>query len=254
MPKIKTTNTKKELLATCKKYDKIIVTGPRRSGTTFTTKQLAEELGYEAVYLEDFYTHDEDLFIKILGSEGKKVVQCPTMCHLLHKLDLEDILVIFLKRKLEEISESKQRISLDNQKNYMRGVHMEEDDFEKSKFLKSEIPNINFYDDISKIKIDVWDNFQSKEVANKFELTYEDIERYFPKSWVTKKDRLNFLPRQTQSDIEGDHLINKNLELFSSSSADHFCQLFIDDGDGYSESKSIRKRIFSGLNKNKFQC
>ena len=248
----KLTNSKKTLLATCKKYSKIIVTGPRRSGTTLTTRLLAEHLSYEAVYHESFYVHDEDLFLEILGSKGKKVIQCPTMCHMLHQINLKDALVIFLKRDLKEIEDSINRIHLNNQKNYMRGVHMDEDIFEKSKFLKSEIPNIDFYDDVAKIKIDVWDNFLSKKIKNKFELNFSEIENYFPEAWVNKKDRKHFLPRQTQPDLKSDNLVNKNHELFSNSPGDHFCQLFVDEGQGYSENKSIRKRIFSGLNKISF--
>lgn len=242
-------NSRKDLLGICKNFRKIIITGPQRSGTTFLTRQLAEHLSITPIYLENFYVHDEDKFVELLNSEEKAVIQCPTMSHLLHELALDGVLVIFMRRKLEDIIASEARIHWEDQSLYLRGVHMDEAVFEKAKYLKSNIPDLNFYQHVSEIKVQAWSYYQSERIKDKVELSYSSLEQMFPDAWIKKVNRSEFHPRQTESDALKDSLVNRSRQMLSVNNQDHFCQLFVDSGKGFSEEHSMRKRIFAGLNK-----
>ena len=82
-----------------KNFKKIIVSGPQRSGTTITTKMIANDTGHLCMLEESFGMFNESKWINLLNSPGKMVIQSPTMSSCLHKLDnRDDILIIFMMR------------------------------------------------------------------------------------------------------------------------------------------------------------
>lgn len=94
-------NSYSELLEACKGYDRIIVTGPQRSGTTFTARALAKSLGVQMV---DEHQHPSRL------EADKYVWQYACHNHKIHKNKNVD-LVIWMNRDREDVMKSEKRIS-----------------------------------------------------------------------------------------------------------------------------------------------
>jgi len=106
-----------------REYDRVVITGPQRSGTHIAALIVADILGWDAVE-ENYITmgqhhrrhkrgdHDENYFRWV--SEPKKkhsVLQCPQISHACH-LTPKGTLVVFMMRDVEEIIASdKHRIA-----------------------------------------------------------------------------------------------------------------------------------------------
>jgi hypothetical protein len=97
-----------------KDFKTIVVTGPQRSGTTITAAMIAHDTGKDFHPEEDFGVHDEVRFLELLEKGG--VIQAPGMCHLANVLPRE-CMVIFVKRKLEDILKSQKRIGWGEEEN-----------------------------------------------------------------------------------------------------------------------------------------
>jgi hypothetical protein len=112
-----------EEVGTFRKYDRVVITGPQRSGTHIAAKVVADILGWPDIE-ENYITmgqhdrrnkrgdHDENYFRWV--SEPKKkhtVLQCPQISHACHKTP-KGVLVVFMLRDVEEIiSSDKHRIA-----------------------------------------------------------------------------------------------------------------------------------------------
>jgi len=87
-----------------KKFTKILVSGPQRSGTTFLSNVLSEDLNYKLY--DELKTVDSFLEIK-----HKSVAQAPSMSSLLHKIPKQnDIVVIFVSRNCNNIIASCEKL------------------------------------------------------------------------------------------------------------------------------------------------
>lgn len=96
----------KNLLKTIqsKKFSKVLVSGPQRSGTTFLSKVLSEDLKYklydEIKYMDNF-----------LNVDINSVSQAPSLSSLLHKIPKQDdVVVIFVARNCNDIIESCEKL------------------------------------------------------------------------------------------------------------------------------------------------
>jgi len=89
------------MITQLKGFDRIVVSGAQRSGTTITAAILSDELKMDLHLEEDFDVHDEDKFRSLKG-----VIQAPAMSHI---LDQENC-VVYVHRPIEEILKSQDRI------------------------------------------------------------------------------------------------------------------------------------------------
>ena len=221
-----------------KKYSKIIICGPQRSGTTFACRALASQLGYEALYEELFNTYDEELFLDLVRSKDKFVLQAPGMTHLVHTINsFEESLILLMRRNLKDIVASQNRISWNKSKKIAQGVTISEEMIEKVKYastFSSALHNIPLDKGIAEIKYYVWDTIQKSLIAHSSELNYSELKRMFPKLWVAKNQRTNFHPRQTDTVLKNDPV----LTTYFKSKTSKFGQLFFDYGEGFSEKDS----------------
>jgi len=169
------------LIPNLRKFTKIIVTGPQRSGTTIAARIIAADLGYEEVLEETFDYDDLYKFSKILSSKQSFVVQAPCLSSIAHFLNRgEDVAIVFLIRDNEDIRKSVLRVGWDT---YARS--------EYSKYFR-----FNQVVPIWELKKDIWFRYQKEALSGRgFELDYESMKGH--KMWVESGDRKNFHTRQT---------------------------------------------------------
>lgn len=193
---------KKHLLERLKSFNNIIVTGPQRSGTTISTKMLAEELQYECFFEEAFDVHNAKKFELLLEKKGKKVVQCPALSAIVDGFNDEDTIIVFLIRDIESILRSEKRINWNKNIKSIFGIDINRGEYEKVKYIKKittiEQPiTLDFSQPIAHIKYQFWNNYQKNKIKNYVEIRYDELEYLFPVSWINANRRRNFDDRQT---------------------------------------------------------
>jgi hypothetical protein len=164
----------KDIITQLKNESKIIVTGPQRSGTTFTAKMLAKELGYKHIDEMEFSAHNEERWRDIISTEDNFVMQCPAMARY---ADDVDCFVVFMDRNLDDIKASQDRI----------GWTADEEPIEKKRYPEySNMP-------IAEIKYDYFKkNLPKKYILFKYEWLKEHPD------YIEKDKRKGFKPKQTQ--------------------------------------------------------
>ena len=164
------------MFETLKEFSNIVISGPQRSGTRIAARIVAEDAKKIYVDEKDLNYHDFRLLEWYLD-RGNVVIQCPGLCHLLHRITTPSTLIIMTIRPIEEIQASEVRCWSDQSKlielykyGYSNGV-------------------------ISRIKYDFWNNHQ-KPILNERarEINYQSLERHS----LFIKDRKNFRWDQTQ--------------------------------------------------------
>jgi len=92
-----------------KEFNSIVVSGPQRSGTRFVAKVITHDTGKIYIDEKEINFHDFRLLDWYL-QQGNVVIQCPALCHMLHYITNESVLVIVVRRPVEEIEESERKI------------------------------------------------------------------------------------------------------------------------------------------------
>lgn len=97
-------------------HRKILVTGPHRSGTTICARMIAQDTGHDLVIEDEFgFSKPRQLYAFLRAEYGPQVLQAPFICHEIHDLeylygiDLDDCLIVMMRRELADIIESEQR-------------------------------------------------------------------------------------------------------------------------------------------------
>jgi hypothetical protein len=135
---------------------------------------IAEDTGYKLIDEMDFGAHAVNQWHKIIERNENIVVQCPGMCHLLHLLP-DDVLVVFMVRPVEDIIASQERINWTEK----------EEPRELAKYGVEEGP-------IAKVKYDFW---EENRPTNYIELQYGELEKH--PLFIEKSKRKKFKPKQT---------------------------------------------------------
>lgn len=90
---------------------RIIVTGPQRSGTTFAGQALAATLGLPYIDELQIRVGDPRLLVQLLQQGGRWVLQAPGLSYLLHDLPADPWLaVVWMLRDGDEIAASMKRV------------------------------------------------------------------------------------------------------------------------------------------------
>jgi len=172
-----------------RKFKKVIVTGPQRSGTTIAGRMIAADLSYR--YIDEGWnsigSKIENL-CNFLSDNPNVVVQCPILAFQAHNMP-RDCAVVFMMRNVDDICKSQKRIK------------WEWDEAEKKQYrqiLRNDRikVHINFASRISQIKYDFWNAYQKSRVPNNFEVEYESLSSH--PMWLDKEQRKGFGPKQTE--------------------------------------------------------
>lgn len=161
-----------------KAYQRVIVTGPQRSGTTITARIIAHDTGLEYVDEQAFRATDVDKWRGVVPSRTNYVMQAPGMCRYVHEFGAcDDLAVVLVRRSVEDIEASQKRVGW----NW--------DAFELDRYgLAADMGPI------AQVKYDFWDSYQRALIKHPFEIAYEDLAGH--PLWVSKDKRGNFGPRQ----------------------------------------------------------
>ena len=181
-----------------KGYKRIIIVGPQRSGTTFTSRALANTLNFRNVDEDEFNVRDVDMFRNIMEQENI-VVQAPAMTCRIQSLIGKDDLVVFMSRKWSDIVKGVYRKngSLSNWILMETMFNIEKYHFTKhdkqaeeifDKYCKQDGPYLIAY-------YNMWKHYQSKLIPNCIALKYESMKSH--PMWLNKDQRENFGNKQT---------------------------------------------------------
>lgn len=162
-----------------KAFDKIVVSGPQRTGTTICTKMIAADTGHECLLEESFsgenFWGDFENLYKTLLSDKKVVCQVPSLSPYVHLLP-ENVAVIFMMRHSNDIRASEKRINWQDQQRQLE------------RYFRTE-------GEAHHVKYEVWDKYQKPHIKNCFEIPYGSLEGH--PLWIEKDKRKDFGPRQT---------------------------------------------------------
>jgi len=159
-----------------KKSSNIIISGPQRSGTRIAAKIMVKDTGKS--YIDEKYINFHDFrLLQYYLQKGQVVIQCPGLCHMLHGIEREDTLVIVVRRNIDDIIASEQRIW--------------DKDSERIELIK-----YGYTDGIiSEIKYNFWSNIQRPILGKRAkEINFNDLEEH-P---LFIKDRKDFRWNQTK--------------------------------------------------------
>jgi hypothetical protein len=196
----------KETIAGFKSYDKIVVTGPQRSGTKIATKIIAEELGWEyvgeGVFWKDEPRHDHDLkYRRWVANEDnvQKVLHCPAISHACHLTPRGTLIVFMIRPPAEIIASDEHRMSKFRRRWITAPVNSV---FKTKKLTYSK----HFYPDrdikseeVPNVIYEVWDTIQKKYDFDFVELKYEDLEQH--SLWVPLEVRRTQFTSGTQTEL-----------------------------------------------------
>jgi hypothetical protein len=174
-----------------KGYKRIIIVGPQRSGTTFTSQALSNTLNFRNVDEDEFDVRDINMFRDIMKQENI-VIQAPAMTCKIQTLVGNDDLVVFMVRKWSNIIKSvinKNNGLLSNWVFMNTMFDIERYNFNKydskagevfDKYVEKDCPYLNSY-------YNMWKHYQSKNIPNCIALEYESMKNH--PMWLDKDQR-----------------------------------------------------------------
>lgn len=163
------------------KFDKILVTGPQRAGTRICAKMIAHDTGYGYVDELDLKMDSLYLLQSFLNRKQFVVIQCPVLCRHIHMFNYDNVAIVMMRRKVEDIVASQKRIT-------WPWEQLELARYDRSDGI------------ISEVKYQFWEDHQKDRIKHAFEINYESLSVH--PLWTTKGLREDFGPTQTTSPIQ----------------------------------------------------
>jgi hypothetical protein len=158
-----------------KAYNRIIVTGPQRSGTRICAKMIAYDTGMAYIDEAEIAVDSTHRMAQILFNQGI-VLQAPGMCHCVHYFGKnENLLVVMVFRDINDIIRSQERID------------WKYEAIERIKYGGKLGP-------IAKLKYEFWEK-QKPLIHHWVEVEYESLKEH--PLWVPKEKREGFGDTQT---------------------------------------------------------
>ena len=181
-----------------KGYKRIIIVGPQRSGTTFTSQALSNTLKFRNVDEGEFSVRDVNMFRNIMKQENI-VIQAPAMTCRIQALIGKDDLVVFMSRKWSDIVKGVHRknrslsnwILMETMFDAER-YYFNEYGNTAGKFFDKHVNKNSYYLDAY---YNMWKHYQSKIIPNCITLKYESMKNH--PMWLDKSQRKNFGDKQT---------------------------------------------------------
>lgn len=161
-------------------YNKIVVTGPQRSGTRITTKIIAYDFGHKMVDEMRLKISSLHKFSEVMIENTKMVVHCPALSSIVHLIDFPDTVVVFCFRDHQDIKKSQDRIG------------WRHDTIERAKYFVAEDDEREQYE----VKYQCWEKFQKPKMkVDFFEHQYNSLVGH--ELWINKELRSSFHICQT---------------------------------------------------------
>ncbi len=170
------------------KHAKILVTGPHRSGTTFTARCIAHDTGHEFRAEERIHFDCRYLMQLHLEDERPFVIQCPFMAHIIHTF--QQVMVVWVSRDKAAVTRSLNRMH-----NSQNGAQIRPQLMIEAMRKKYNAQGIG--KDLYDIQYENW-LVQRERLPNWEQVQYESLTRH-PLYWA---ERNNFHVRQTETGQE----------------------------------------------------
>lgn len=154
-----------------RKYKRVLVTGPQRSGTTICARIIEAEFGHR--YVDERKVGVRSLCKLVLAlRESNVVVQGPCFSPCCHWIDTPETAVVFMIRDVGDIKASQQRIGWGWA------------DYERQNYFRDA-------GEIADIRYEAWDRYQKPMMqVPYFEVRYQDLSVH--PLWVDKESREKF--------------------------------------------------------------
>lgn len=158
-------------------YDKIVVTGPQRSGTRVCARMIADDTGHKYIDETAIGFYGLSRACKLLKKHEQCVLQCPALCRYAHKFDGEKVAIVLMRRDLADIKASEERIGWERHATELARYELEEGE-------------------PAAVKYAFWEERQRDRITNPIEIEYESLAVH--PLWVPKEKRARFAPHQTR--------------------------------------------------------
>lgn len=142
-------------------YEKIIVTGPQRSGTTFAAELISKELNYNYIHESKIkYSNLTMIYNQLLQPDHKCVIHCPSMSAIIHWIDSPKTIAVYMKRNTNHIKKSQEKLN------------WQFENIERQRYFKET-------GEIALIKYEAWELFQKSHMRIPYiELEYNSLSVY----------------------------------------------------------------------------
>ena len=165
---------------------RVVVTGPQRSGTTIAAKMLANDLGFRYVDETTFAGHDFHGLLRALDP-ARVVVQAPALSRYVELLPKTS--VVWMRRNLADVLRSQKRLGLDifadAKKPFDPNEHAERDAYGEHSHKPLAIAKTKY-----------WEQFQRISLGERaYDLNYESLKSH--PLWIDPDKRKGFADRQT---------------------------------------------------------
>lgn len=161
-------------------FNKVVVTGPQRSGTTICSHMIANDTGMTLVEEGAYQVHIEDRFMFFVDRPNRCVIHAPAMMHLIPKYGwINNLAVVVMMRDEVDIIASQKRIGWVHEHKALAPYGLKVGDGWTQ----------------SGIKYHLWDSQYRILTVNSFEVQYESLANHF--MWVPKERRKKFHAKQT---------------------------------------------------------
>lgn len=191
----------KELLAP---FDKILVTGPARSGTTISARIIASELKYKFIDESWYEGRDVIKFKALISLERPMVIQTTGFAGIIHAVAQRPRLaIVLIKRNIKDILESMDNTLKFNEEEKHEGYFTaigpkwKKSFFDIREVKSGCIPQI-VYDEMK---------MQRKHIPNYFEMEYESLKDH--PLWIDKKERRETFTHIKQIDRDPNYIRHK---------------------------------------------
>ena len=178
----------KELLEQLSQYNRVIVGGIQRSGTTYGAYTIAQDLGYEHVDENRYYVHNTKGFLNFL-KQDKVVIQ--NVCHtqMFDQLHYKDTILVWMDRDNEDIARSEDKINW----------HPKEFNTERNKYRQRWGNEVNKFERNALMKKHYWELQKPEMKIPYLEVPYTILEE--TSGYVSKDVRKSFKSKQIQTDL-----------------------------------------------------
>jgi hypothetical protein len=157
-------------------FDRILVSGPQRSGTRICAQMIAHDTGYRYVDESEIGTDSLYLLWWLFHNRRRFVVHCPALCRHVHMFSANGSAVVLVRRSIDDILASQQRIGWG-----WEGLELVR--YDQSDGVSSQV------------KYDYWDRYQKERIEHAFEIEYHSLVSH--PLWCSDGVRRNFGPTQT---------------------------------------------------------
>lgn len=189
----------KNLVKKLNKYDKIIITGSPRSGTTIAGLIIANELNYKFIDESWYDGNDSKKFMGLFYFQRKMVIHTTAFTRDLHTipefLDIQNAKVVLVKRKTKDIL-----ASFENSKKFKLGLEAKSGMFVRFD-NEAQKTILNHYGYKNGCVPEIIYNHFYKHNKNFLEINYEDLKSHklFVKKEV-RRERFQHLKQVKEND------------------------------------------------------